>query len=189
MPRNGQEYDNAGFWLAGEFPRQAEPLRASFERGILAGAGDGLTPLSFAYLTGRYRFLTAGASHFFGKEELAAFTGWLTEQSKRHVPAEHFSTPQVRLYVGGCGRSLARDDAAGGWRYCFSLSTGSRAGQMEFLGRCHGARSFLRLGRVSRLRLGPGTLVIHDARGAYGVRIRGNPDPLGGLVYLDGFLW
>ena len=169
-------------------PDLVAPMRGAFERTLLAAAREGATPLSYAFWPAQYRFLTAGAAKFIDPGDLTSFMTRIGGWARQHVGAASISTPQLRVYTGGCRRSLARDETAGEWRYCYSLTLRPRTGRMDVLdGLTDSRRS--RVIRTARFNFEPGALFVHNARCSYRVQVRGDAEPLDGLVFLDGYLW
>jgi hypothetical protein len=169
-------------------PELAMPLRNQLEKALLAAANEGATPLSYAYFPGRYRFLTAGAPHLLAGPDLDTFLESVARWAVQRLGTSRASTPQLRIYAAGCERHFARDNTAGEWRYCYSLAKREGAGRMELTDGLQVSRK-PRLARLARFGFAPGSLFVHNTRCSYRIRVRGNPEPLDGLVFLDGFLW
>jgi len=171
----------------GTMPDSVPPLRNAFESAMLEASGQAATPLCYAFAPGRYSFLTAGAAGILGSAGTEAFMEGVAKWARAHLGTSHISSPQLRVYAAGCNRAVVRDETAGDWRYCFSLSESVRAGHMDVFDGILARRSGPR--RLARFGFEPGALLVHSARCYYSIRPRGNPDLLAGLVFLDGYLW
>lgn len=175
----------------------AGALRSQFEGQISSAstASAGLTPFGFAFIENRYQFLTASAERLFSQDLLEDFVERLRTWAETAVGTSHVSTPQTRVYLGGCSRKLLRDDVTAPWHYLLSLSrTGprQRCGLVNVLtpSNVDGTTENVIVNRAVRTKMTFNQLVVHDTRCAYAVDpVNNSANVLDGVVLLDGYLW
>jgi hypothetical protein len=187
---------NAAFYRHANFCPLAEILRSHFEETITSAIDldDGLTPLVYAFCPDTYQFLTATAERIFSGEVLEEFLRWMREWAGRTLNATFVSTPQVRVYINGCFRSLVRDSSPAGWHWMLSLGRNSslRSGRIKLLvgdatedSRGKG----MRIDQILNLELNFNEFLVHRTNSEYGIELpRCDMNPLEGAILLDGYL-
>ena len=180
------------FYLERQFFQQALALRLEFEQQIIAARdlNGGLTQLAFAFCDNSYQFLTASGERLFSTELLDLVIGTLREWASKSLGLTHISSPQARVYVGGCSRKLLRDDFTAPWHYVLYL--GNRPGTIRLLsGRVSNkSENDLTVHTINKLRLAFNDLLVHPTSDAYSVDVaRSSMNPIDGGLFLDGYLW
>src|SRR5215467_10924444 len=106
--------EGAGFYLESDFCKPAHTLRAQFEKHVPSSPGDsdGMTSLTYAFCQDAYQFLTASADHVFSQDTLRDFMDHLGHWARQALGTTYVSTPQVRVYINGCGRELLQDSVS-----------------------------------------------------------------------------
>jgi hypothetical protein len=179
------------------FYKLADVLRAQFEEQMLGAREQsaGMTPLTYAFSASAYQFLTASAERIFTPEILEDLIGRIRSWAGETLGMSRVSTPQARVFVGGCKRNLLRDDIASPWRYSLSLtrrSPGQKIGRMTVIGDDLPERASdeTRISTVLNSHMDFNQLMVHQARSAYSIEIATRSmNPLEGAVLLDGYLW
>jgi hypothetical protein len=185
----------ASFRIENDFYPEAGVLRAQLEESLSRRDQAGVTPLSYVFSKNRFRFLTASAETLFTPDALRNLIETLANWGQNELGCAHVSTPQVRIFIGGCERSVLQDAVMLGWHYMLSLSQpGSPAkservqilignrfdGKNRLLGMCDMLESDLRSNR----------LIVHDTQDAYGIELHHHcMNPLEATVFLDGYFW
>jgi hypothetical protein len=189
---------NSTFHVENEFSQQASSLRSQFEEHISLCSRDhaGVTPLAYVFSPQRYQLLTTAAEHVFAAETLQALIEGLRDWGQDKLGTSHVSTPQLRVYIDGCARTLLQDDVMLGWHYKLSLTrmghppAGGRVQVMIGNSRNKGRSKFFSVSEFIRSRLTFNQLLVHDTRSAYGVEpVKSSMNPLDGVIFLDGYLW
>lgn len=187
----------ASFLTEREFYPKADTFWLQIEEAVSSAseAGGGVTPFVYAFVPGAYQFLTAGVGEVFAPDLFQDFINELTSWARGTLNLQHVSTPQVRLYIRGCSRSLVRDDVAAGWHYIFCLTPLLRRKPMQVRIAAGPAvkrekSPLLSIQRVVRFRLEFNQLLVMNSDCAYGVDIRSSSmNPLDGYVFLEGYIW
>jgi hypothetical protein len=186
----------APFLTERKFYSKAEVLWLQMEEAILsAGATNaGITPFTYAFLPGIYQFLTVGGGEIFTSDLLQDFIDKLTSLAREKLNLQHVSTPQLRLFIRGCSRTLVRDDVEAGWHYIFCLTplVRRRFTQVRIAGQAvqSGKTSLLTLQRVVRFQLDFNQLLVTNTECPYSIETRSSSmNPLEGYVFLDGYIW
>lgn len=183
------------FRVEDDFYLGADALRHQLEDSFLAHDEAGVTPLAYVFSENRYQLLTASVESVLAAESLRELIDYLGDWGQREVGTSHVSTPQVRVYIDGCERSVIQDAVMLGWHYMLSLSRVGRSSKGErvrivvpdrlqrkggIFGKCNLVDSELRFNR----------LIVHDTQNAYGIGpVRSSMNPLEGTIFLDGYLW
>jgi hypothetical protein len=185
------------FYLEDVFYDGAEVLRSQFEDQLSTRCAQnvGITPFMYASCENAYQFLTASADRIFTPDILADLIAKVRDWAARAVGTCHVSTPQARVYILGCSRSLLRDDVAAPWHYVLSLTRASHAkhvAQVKVLSESPVERASAEV-RVEQLvcsQLTFNQLLVHRASDRYSVEpTRTSTNPVDGAVFLDGYLW
>ncbi len=179
------------FYFSPSFLVIASKLRAQFESRISECASGATTPFSFAFRQGAYAFLCSSAERVFAEQDVAALLDALASWSLATLGPCRISTPQARLYMGGCWRSLARDQIAAKWRYQLSLTMCPRlqknGGTRVLL---HTERSSPYLQNVLNFPFEFNRLLVHRCQSPYSVVLpKVGIDPREGTLLLEGYLW
>jgi hypothetical protein len=183
------------FRVENDFYSEADALRLQVENAFLGDDKVGITPLTYVFSESCYQFLTASAESVFTTESLHGLVESLENWGQRELGTSHVSTPQVRVYIHGCERSVLQDAVMLGWHYMLSLTQGERPRKGNrvrivipdrperrggLLSTCDVVDSELRFNR----------LVVHDTQNAYGIEtVHSSMNPLEGTIFLDGYLW
>jgi hypothetical protein len=176
------------------FYDKADALRAEFDEKISSSSekSPGLTPFMYVYSKNQWQFLSAGADQIFSRAILDDVISRLSSWAADRLGTFHVSTPQVRLFVGGCKRELVQDNIKAEWHYLLSLTPAwPRTGQLKLL-RTRGLDSArLGISEILKCRLAFNQLVVHPVGEAYGVDSLADDmmDPVSGITLLDGYLW
>jgi hypothetical protein len=186
------------FRVEKDFSAQASALRLQFEERLSLSAHDnaGITPLTYVFSENRYCFLTASAEQIFTTEVLQDFIERLHTWGHDQFGSEHVSTPQVRVYINGCGREVLQDNVMLGWHYTLSLTHGDRpaaVAQIRVLvtNKAEDRGSHFGVCEFVSLQLPFNHLLVHETQNSYGVELlkSSSMNPLKGSVFLDGYLW
>ena len=186
----------APFLTERKFYAKADVLWLQIEEAILsAGASNGgITPFSYAFVPGIYQFLTVGGGEIFTSDLLQDFIDKLSSLAREKLNLQHVSTPQLRLYIRGCSRTLVRDDVEAGWHYIFCLTPLVRrmSTQVRIAGQAvqSGKSPLLTLQRVTRVQLEFNQLLVTNTQCSYSIETRSSSmNPLEGCMFLDGYIW
>ena len=187
----------SSFYLENDFFHAADILRAEFERlmSISVPANSGLTPFSYAFCRHEYQFLTASAERIFASDVLDDLIGVLRAWGNRRLGTSHVSTPQFRVYISGCSRSLVCDDVNVPWRYILSLTKNgvARKGGAFNILTDHStsqSRQGFSIGKLMNCHLHFNQMLVHRASSAYSIEALATSMNLTeGLVFLDGYFW
>jgi hypothetical protein len=178
-----------------DFYPDADALRLQLEDSISTRDPAGVTPLAYVFSENRYRFLTASAESLFTAASLQMIVENLAAWGQAELGTSHVSTPQVRVYIGGCERAVLQDAVMLGWHYMLSLTRAERSRKTDrvrivipdrterkglLFGNCNLVESELKFNR----------LLVHDTQNAYGIQsVHASMNPLAGTIFLDGYLW
>jgi hypothetical protein len=180
-----------GFHFKDNFFDGATAMRGHFEQAIVDSAvNGGVTPFNFAFCSGVYQFLTSSAERVFPSDLTEAFAQAVRSWAAEVESVSGSSTPQVRIYMGGCNRKLAQDNVSQPWHYILGLSIGirSRASELRVLRRNNDDGSSDH--EAILLPFNFNRLIIHRATYPYSIKSGARSmDPADGLVFLDGYLW
>lgn len=185
------------FRLETDFYKMASTLRAQF-RNKVAGSfqtGVGITPLAYAFSEDAYQFLCAGAESIFTRDILDDLLNRLGSWASEALGTSHVSTPQVRIFIDGCWRSLLRDEVSAKWHYILSLSNEHRKklDRIKVLidgSSAHKDERSAHLGRVLSFQMKFNQLLVHDVGSPYEIEpIKTSMNPLDATFLLDGYLW
>jgi hypothetical protein len=154
----------------------------------------GVTRLTYVFCAERYQFLTAAAEQIFASETLEALISSLSSWGRDELGTSHVSTPQLRVFVGGCARTMLQDDVMLGWHYQLSLTSDPppAGGRMQVMPtkNHNGKRNFFGISEFVRCKLTLNQLLVHDTQCAYGIEpVKSSMAPLDGVIFLDGYLW
>lgn len=179
-----------------EFYSNADAFRLQIEETILSASesNNGITPFAYAFVSGIYQFLTVGGGEIFTPDILHDFIDKLSSLTREKLNLQHVSTPQLRIYIKGCSRTLVRDDVEGGWHYIFCLTPPARRRSMQvrIAGQAvqSGKASLFTLQRVIRFQLEFNQLLITNNEYPYSIEtISSSMNPLEGILFLDGYIW
>jgi hypothetical protein len=184
-------------FLETNFYEKADTLRKQFEERLSTSVreNDGMTPLVYAFSNDKFQFLTASADRFFTREVVEDFIEKLREWAKARFGTQNVSTPQTRVYVNGCWRSLLLDGVSAKWHYMLSITRhGGRGGiglvkVLTNTVRRDGNGQFS-ADRLVSSRLSFNQLLVHATENAYAIEMgKTSMNPLQGTVFLDGYLW
>jgi hypothetical protein len=185
------------FRIKSNFYSRADALRLQFEQCLSLATQEnaGATPLTYVFSEDQYCLLTVCAEHVFTAELLQDFIQRLRAWALDQFGSMHVSTPQIRVYITGCGREVLQDNVMLGWHYTLSLTRDDRQAthsrmrvlatdKAENRGRHFGVCEFV----DSQLPFNH--LLVHDTQNAYGVELsKSSMNPMKGAVLLDGYLW
>jgi Family of unknown function (DUF6065) len=183
------------FRIENDFYDQAAALRDQFERvASQASIDPSSDALLFTYAEDVYQFVSANATRVFSADLLFGFLDRLRSWAGKELGAMHASTPRVQIYIRGSHRNFAKDDIRARWHYLLSLTRNKKqAKRVNILLESASAKTDgtrLRLNQVARVALDFNELLVHDARGAYGIeQVKEPTNPVGGVVLLEGYLW
>jgi len=179
-----------------KFYSNADEFRLQIEEAILSASesNNGITPFTYAFAPGIYQFLTVGGGEIFTPDILQDFIDKLSSLASEKLNLQHVSTPQLRLYIKGCSRTLARDDIEAGWHYIFCLTPPARRRSMQvrIAGQAiqDGKAPLLTLQRVTRFQLEFNQLLVTNIEYPYSIETGSSSmNPLEGLMFLDGYIW
>jgi len=187
--------ERVSFLVENDFYSEANALRLQLEDSFSAQNQAGITPLTYVFAENRYRFLTASSESVLTRESLQEFVEHLGNWAESKLGASHVSTPQVRVYLSGCKRSVLQDAVMLGWHYMLSLTKDERSRKDDRV------RIVIpdRPGRAGRLlstcnlvdsQLKFNRLLVHDTQNAYGIEpAHTSMNPLEGTIFLDGYIW
>jgi hypothetical protein len=176
-------------YLEKDFFEGAVALRAQLEQACAESSGDGVGPLSRVEAGKAYSFLMATAERVFPHALVLSFLSRLRGWGLEHLGARHASTPQIHVYLDGCGRAMAPDATPAGHHYLYSLTRAEPA-RLHILG--GGRRSWLGIGvsHLAGVRLDFNNLLVHSTDLAYAVDgPRGARSAVGATVFLHGYIW
>jgi hypothetical protein len=186
----------APFMVEREFYSHAQTFWLQIEEAILSASesNNGITPFAYAFVPGIYQFLTVGGGEIFTPDILQDFIDKLSSLAREKLNLQHVSTPQLRLYVKGCSRSIVRDDIHAGWHYIFCLTPPARRRSMQvrIAGQAvqNGKVPLLTLQRVIRFQLEFNQLLITNTEYPYSIDTGSSSmNPLEGCLFLDGYIW
>jgi hypothetical protein len=187
---------NQTFYLESDFYRMAPALREQFEEQVLIvpEANGGMTPLVYAVSQDRLQFLTATAEHIFTGERLEDLIDRLGAWAGDVLGVSHVSTPQVRVYINGCGRELLQDAVSTQWHYMLSLTRSlprRKTGWVKVVtSSISQAADDYSVDQIVSLQLEFNQLLVHKTTHPYGVDVlKTSMNPLDGVVFLDGYIW
>lgn len=190
------EAARAPFLTEMEFYSNADELWLQIEEAILSAStsNGGITPFTYAFVPGIYQFLTGGGGEIFTPDLLQDFIDKLSSLAREKLNLQNVSTPQLRLYIKGCSRTLVRDDVEAGWHYIFCLTPPARRRSMQvnIAGQAvqSGTSPLLTLQRVLRFQLEFNQLLVTNAEYLYSIETRSSSmNPLEGCLFLDGYIW
>lgn len=179
------------FELAGAF-------REQFENKLMNSAQEeaGVTPLQLAFSKDNFQFLTTSAERMFTPDLLESFKDRLRLWGNQLLQASHvhISTPQLRVFPTGSGRSLLKDEVNAVWHFGLSLTRRDGRGK----GRIRVLESVLSEDRAARLamhnfntvELEFNRLFVHSTLHPYSIEpASGSATILDATVLLDGYLW
>jgi hypothetical protein len=182
----------AEFRIEDEFYEAASDLRAQFDEGVLnSPVNGGMTLLTYAFCKDVYQCLTASAQRVFRPDSIDGFLSRVRSWAVDTLQTTKTSTPQVRVYVGGCRRSLARDNVSHPWHYILWLSPndGRKTGTVRIL-RDESAISSANGRRSLSVHLRFNQLLVHRTAFLYSVETpKLSMNPSEGIVFVDGYLW
>jgi hypothetical protein len=175
----------------------ADALRQQFEESVSSSeeSNGGITPLAYSFNPDSFQLLSASAELIFSQNLLRDSLDQLRTWASGALGTGHVSTPQVKVYINGCGRSFLRDSVTARWHYLLSLSRCPRnkVGRVSVLAEdedANGGASEIRMGRVLRFRMEFNHLLVHSATNSYSVEVpKTSMDPNEGTVLLDGYFW
>lgn len=185
---------NTKLRIENNFFGRTEDLRAQFdERMARLPINSGMTPFFYAFGIGTYHFLTASVERVFHQESIDCLEDKIRYWATNNLGASQTSTPQIRIYVGGCRRNFARDNVEHPWHYMLGLSSIGR----EKLGCVRvllkeddGATRNKMVGELLRVNLELNQLLVHSTTYPYSIETSTlSMNPSDGLVLLDGYLW
>jgi hypothetical protein len=186
----------APFLTEREFYSNADTFWLQIEEAILSASesNNGITPFTYAFVPGIYQFLTVGGGEIFTPDILQDFIDKLSSSAREKLNLQHVSTPQLRLYIKGCSRTLVRDDVEAGWHYIFCLTPPARRRSMQvrIAGQAvqSGKAPLLTLQRVIRFQLEFNQLLITNNEYPYSIETGSSSmNPLEGTLFLDGYIW
>lgn len=187
---------NQPLYYETNFFKSADILRGELETQILSAAvNGGVGPFLFAFSDHRYQFLTASAERIFTRDILEELLGALKSWSTRLLATSHVSTPQVRVFVGGCSRSLLRDDRNSGWHYTLAITgkqRGRKAAKMTVMLENLSAdvdRQFT-FHRIVTSQLNFNDFLVHRSSCPFGIEVaRNSMNPADADIFLDGYFW
>jgi hypothetical protein len=188
---------SALFYLESNFCNTAGKLRAEFETHMVApnNGSDGLTQLTYAFCEDSYQFLTASADHIFSRAILEDLIEKLALWSKNALGVSCVSTPQLRVYINGCGREMLQDSISADWHYMLSLTVGTRhkSNRIKLIkengtNRRNGGP--VHVHRIAELQLEFNQLLVHGTSDAYSIELaKTSMNPKDAVIFLDGYLW
>ncbi len=191
----GQSAAQVSFRIENNFYPVADALRSQLEESVSRRDQAGVTPLSYVFSKSRFHFLTASAETVFSPDSLQRLIESLASWGQNELGCSHVSTPQLRVYVGGCQRSILQDAVMLGWHYMLSLSQPHKSGKSErvqvLISNPHNSRNRL-LGVCDMMEadLRFNRLIVHDTQNAYGIELHHDcMNPLEATVFLDGYFW
>jgi hypothetical protein len=178
------------------FYKRAEDLRTQFEQKISAAQSNGgLTPFGYAFDPDKFQCLMASAERIFARDVLEDLMKQLCSWASGSLGASHASTPQARVYINGCKRSLLRDDTSARWHYALSITRNvgrRRSAVVKIVTETRpGKRAQeFRIDRVLSVELQFNQLLVHQSNNPYAVEVgKASMNPLDGAVLLDGYMW
>ncbi len=184
------------FLTESKFYSNADEFRLQIEEAILSASesNNGITPFTYAFAPGIYQFLTVGGGEIFTPDILQDFIDKLSSLAQEKLNLQHVSTPQLRLYIKGCSRTLARDDIEAGWHYilCLTPTARRRSMQVRIAGQAIQDRKapLLTLQRITRFQLEFNQLLVTNIEYPYGIETGASSmNPLEGIMFLDGYIW
>jgi len=178
-------------YLEMDFFDGADGLRTQFEKACAAGSRNEMGPLSRVEAGKAYSFLTTTAEQVFSHALVFSFLNRLRGWGMEKIGACHTSTPQVHVYAQGCARAMAPDATPASHHYVYSLAREVPA-QIQILATDGSRKNWLGIGvnRLSSVRLGFNSLLVHRADLAYAVqRPREVKSIPGAAVFLHGYIW
>jgi hypothetical protein len=188
----------ARYHLLQDFHKLSQTFREQFEKQIADSEeeGNGLTPLTYAFANDAYQFLTASSENIFTQDVLEEFIEALRQWGESTLGASHVTTPQLRVFIQGCQRQLARDNINVQWHYLWCL-TGSRRNDknniIRLVAQDAGGEDGphpLSLSSISEVQLEFNQLLVHSTGDAYSVEaVKGSMNPVEGVIFFDGYLW
>jgi len=187
---------SAPFVTERDFYPRAAALRLQVEDAIFStGASNaGITPFAYAFIPEIYQFLTVGAGEILESDLLQDFINRLSSWADDKLNLQHVSTPQLRLYIKGCSRTLVRDDVEAGWHYMLWLTPLLRRKTQVRIAAGSEVQSekspLLTLQRVIRFQLEFNQLLVTNSQCPYSVETGPlSMNPLEGYLFLDGYIW
>jgi len=177
------------------FYAEANLLRSQLEDALPARDHAGITPLTYIFSENRFQYLSASMDSVFPAECTRQLVETLADWADRELSTSHVSTPQVRVYVRGCRRSVLQDAVMLGWHYmlCLTRNEGSRKRdqvRMMILNRPDRHNRLIGACDLLHAELTFNRLIVHDTQHAYGIEPElSSMDPLLGTIILDGYLW
>lgn len=186
-----------GVRIIPNFFSAAEKLRTQFESSVSASIeqNDGLTPFTYAFSPENYQFLTASSERIFSRDLVEELITAVSCWSNQTFGTSCVSTPQVRVYVNGCERALARDrtEAKRHWILSLGRVPQNRAADFDFLAQSITAETLdepLSIDRIVSLKSQFNQLLVHDTNEAYGIHLTTKAmNPLEAEVFVDGYAW
>jgi hypothetical protein len=178
------------FRIEDEFYGGAKDLRTQFDAAIVnSPTNTGMTPLTYAYCEKGYQFLTASAERIFREDSLDFLADRIRSWAADTLQASQTSTPQLRVYVGGCQRTFTRDNVGQPWHYVFWLST--KSGRIKILRHDNAsARSSTIGSELFSIQMKFNQLLVHSTACLYSIKASSSSmNPCDGLLFLDGYLW
>jgi hypothetical protein len=191
---NGFDVDTSpgysAFRVEDEFYEAAEDLRSQFDAGIsMSPLNGGMTPLTYAFCEDVYQCLTASAQRIFHPDLMDGFVNRVQSWAAATLQTATASTPQVRVYIGGCSRSLARDQVSQPWHYMLWLCPdgGRKRGTVKMMRDERAGDS--PNSRLVSLRLKFNQLLVHRTDFLYAIETpKLSMNPSEGIVFVDGYL-
>jgi hypothetical protein len=185
--------ESVGAYLEKGFFKAVEDLRSGFDLRIASRQSEGLTPFTYAYMPEAYNFLTASAEEVLDEPMIDGLMEALRSWGARKLACSHVSTPQVRVFLRGCGRLLVPDQIRPGWHYlfCVTRAAGSEPSSVQLVeGHSGEGEKSLSIQQVVNLELQFNELLVHRASAAYAIEgSKASIAPAQAVIFLDGYLW
>jgi hypothetical protein len=181
------------FWLQSNFFDKAEVLRSDFEKAVASIDSEaGIASLAYLYSANAYQCLGGWPSEIFNRDVLSEFLQQLSTWAGQRLRASRVSAPRLRVYIKGCSRVIARDDAKAKWHYILSLTRNSRNRLAEVKLLADAAEveeGGTLIGNLSTVKVRFNDLLVHDLRSAYGISdAMGSMNPSDCTIFLDGYI-
>ena len=172
-------------WVASAFCELAEALRMQFE-WHMAMRGGGLERVGGA--GGGYREATS--DRIFPQSAVWAFLEDLRELGRSRIGVRHASSPQLRLFVGGCGRPLGAEESPATWHYVYSLTRWDQPPVRVMVVSEVDIETSPGVTRGREFQLGFNQLLLHPAGSPISIgSVHTQADWYSGALLLEGWLW
>jgi hypothetical protein len=181
------------FYCEPRFYEMADNLRTQFDKKIRSAALEtaGMTAFSYAFCQESFQFLTANAERVFSSTSVQSVIDTVRSWAEPALGTTYVSTPQLRIYIRGCRRSLLRDDIEFPWRYCLSLTRTQNKPKIGCMTIAHNVKDARQpRGKVVMCTMEFNQFIVHKTSSAYSIETSTKSmNPMDAAVFIDGYLW